>query len=571
MSDTAKIYVADLAAYNNGKLVGEWLDLDDYNDSDELEEAISELMEKWSKESGETVEEYAIHDTENLPSGFVNEYMSAKDFQPYYEAKEVADYLHIPTDVVFEWMNDRGEDSAESAKDAYQGEYDDMEDFAYRLTEDVGPPSNPEYYIYISDTDRRILAGEEADSIVDSMDDDELIREAGMEDEYEEIENTRKTEEDQDYDGGDTDTDEEIKKLVEKAKEKIREEKYDEIYTALEDPVQYFVEDHGIYSMEDLMKASFVQMDYEKLATDLNNDYDEVRYDGKSYIFSSNYAKGGAIPAKKSAKDKSLKAGNKVAVNLEVVNEMLKKHPNKNSRLYPKLIFLHKRSSEEGEVYSVGKVLVGVKFGEKKVSVPKNWVKRKYFAEGGKPIGSTGLFAKGGKVSAASLKKSMKEMTVKEALEDDIIFENDVPGAKRVYKIVDKKGSNVYAITEYGKGKFSTVVNNDSEYGTLDACLEFIAKDINFDEYAAGGKPIGSTGLFEGGGEISHEEESKMTFDKNERVLVLVRMGRSGVVEKEYGTVTGPHGKEGTAWIRVKLDGHEKDEPFRKVNVKKLK
>jgi antirestriction protein len=53
---TPRVYVACLAAYNNGILHGEWIDA---TDADEMREAIQGMLER-SPEPG--AEEYAIHD-----------------------------------------------------------------------------------------------------------------------------------------------------------------------------------------------------------------------------------------------------------------------------------------------------------------------------------------------------------------------------------------------------------------------------------------------------------------------------------------------------------------------------
>ena len=56
-----RIYVANLAAYNSGYLVGEWIDLP--LDEDELQEKIDEVLNAWNDGFGPS-EEYAIHDYE---------------------------------------------------------------------------------------------------------------------------------------------------------------------------------------------------------------------------------------------------------------------------------------------------------------------------------------------------------------------------------------------------------------------------------------------------------------------------------------------------------------------------
>jgi hypothetical protein len=103
-------------------------------------------------------------------------------------------------------------------------------------------------HIYISDTDKRIISNEEADNKVDdAMSDDEILKEAGIEDEYE-----------------NTEDEDEKEKMLEVAKEELRSKYSDEIESELSDPIKYFVKDTGIYSVEDLMKASFINIDVEK-------------------------------------------------------------------------------------------------------------------------------------------------------------------------------------------------------------------------------------------------------------------------------------------------------------------
>ena len=53
------IYVADLAAYNEGRLIGRWLVPSEYRDADELEAAVKEAMSNANNE-------HAIHDSENV-------------------------------------------------------------------------------------------------------------------------------------------------------------------------------------------------------------------------------------------------------------------------------------------------------------------------------------------------------------------------------------------------------------------------------------------------------------------------------------------------------------------------
>ena len=66
---TPKIYVACLAAYNNGKLYGKWIDA--AQDADEIHEEIQAML----KNSPEPMaEEWAIHDYEGFEGYSLGEY-----------------------------------------------------------------------------------------------------------------------------------------------------------------------------------------------------------------------------------------------------------------------------------------------------------------------------------------------------------------------------------------------------------------------------------------------------------------------------------------------------------------
>ncbi|MCK4666833.1 hypothetical protein KAU33_08790 [Candidatus Dependentiae bacterium] len=163
-----------------------------------------------------------------------------------------------------------------------------------------------QHYISMTDTDRRMIADEEAtDYACEQIDEDEAMKESGLdkkledlqedidflekeiedlEEEKAELESTVEDEGDENGELGsqisDIESDisrkmDEIHKkgkeqeaLPDEAREKVQENKYDEIYEELEDPVQYFVEDHGIYTIEDLMEASFTSIDTDEAAQD---------------------------------------------------------------------------------------------------------------------------------------------------------------------------------------------------------------------------------------------------------------------------------------------------------------
>ena len=137
-----------------------------------------------------------------------------------------------------------------------------------------------EQFVTITDTDRRIIAGEESDNSIEGVRDDDIVEEAGMDDEKDEIEAAIGKLEDKWVDARSGTKKElalkakikalEAKKdaLVESAKDAVRSSKYDEVYAALKDPIQYFVRDQGAYSIKDLMKANFISIDTRAAAQD---------------------------------------------------------------------------------------------------------------------------------------------------------------------------------------------------------------------------------------------------------------------------------------------------------------
>lgn len=265
IEDSPRIYVADLEAYNDGRLNGEWLSLTDYNNADELMEAIQELLDKWG------VEEYAIHDTEYIPSNLSSEYMGQRDFEQLYEMIDLANEYNLPLEVVQDVVSQFDA----SAVEEYQGKYDSAIDFAEQLVDETGIESFIDFqqYLDISNTDRRLLADDFADSYVDDIKNEDggnrVIEEAGLDvSEYEEADSERQEE------------------MIDEAVEIVREEYYNTWYDGLDDPYYFLVEEQGLYSADDFAKANFVRIDYDKLADGLEQDYTFI-YDSNSdlYVF----------------------------------------------------------------------------------------------------------------------------------------------------------------------------------------------------------------------------------------------------------------------------------------------
>lgn len=122
-----RIYVADLAAYNNGKLHGVWIDA--ALELDDIQEAVAKML-KASPEG--FAEEYAIHDYEGFGSYRVSEYEGLESVH------EVACFIEEHEELGAELLAHFSSiDEARTAIDEnYAGCYESIADFAEELTED---------------------------------------------------------------------------------------------------------------------------------------------------------------------------------------------------------------------------------------------------------------------------------------------------------------------------------------------------------------------------------------------------------------------------------------------------
>lgn len=160
-----------------------------------------------------------------------------------------------------EWIVFESEEDAENA--AKEKVQEDLENEPYLFTKEW--LSN---HITISENDKNSLASEEADYIIESMSDDEIIEEAGLSETYDELNNELRSEYDVDKEKK---IRMEMEDLLETAKEKLQEQYIDEMMENLKDPYNYFVKEQGIYSDDDFFKASFVTIDIESAVDDAIN------------------------------------------------------------------------------------------------------------------------------------------------------------------------------------------------------------------------------------------------------------------------------------------------------------
>lgn len=259
------VYVGTYAKYNEGSIKGAWLNLDDYADKDDFLKAAAELHKD------EADPELMFQDYEGFPKRYYGE-SSIND--------KLWDWLALDEDdrdlleVYIDEVNDE-DATIEQARDAFLGKYASEEDWAQEFLDDTGAlsPDQAPYYLTVSEMDARLIGNEEGDSRVKDMSDDEVVKEADIEDEYEAA-----------AEGEQKDA------VLEKARDAVRGKVSDEIEDAInKDAVGYFVDDTGMYSIEDLMKQNFVSIDYEKYARDaqMNGDITFVQKGGEVWVFSN--------------------------------------------------------------------------------------------------------------------------------------------------------------------------------------------------------------------------------------------------------------------------------------------
>lgn len=136
---TPSIYVACLAAYNNGILHGRWIDA--CQDEDDIRGEIAAMLAA-SPIAG--AEEYAIHDYEGFEGVRVSEYAGID------EVAELAAFIDEHGRLGAELLAYFGDlDEARTAlEDHYVGAYRSVADFAEALTEDTAEiPDSLRFYI----------------------------------------------------------------------------------------------------------------------------------------------------------------------------------------------------------------------------------------------------------------------------------------------------------------------------------------------------------------------------------------------------------------------------------------
>lgn len=140
MSEEIRIYVADLAAYNAGKLHGVWIDAT--KDIDEIWEDVNAML---AASPEPLAEEYAIHDHEGFEAYGLSEYEGLE------RASEIACFIEEHGKIAGELLSYFGGDLEEAKRmieENYSGLWDSLEDYARDLTEQTSEiPEHLEHYI----------------------------------------------------------------------------------------------------------------------------------------------------------------------------------------------------------------------------------------------------------------------------------------------------------------------------------------------------------------------------------------------------------------------------------------
>jgi antirestriction protein len=125
-----RIYVACLAAYNNGRLHGDWIDAD--QSADDLHAAVQRMLVA-SPEPG--AEEWAIHDYEGFGE------LRLSEWESFERMSAIAAGIAEHGDAFSAWLSyddSRDPSDVSAFEDAYRGEWDSLRAYAEDFAEQTG-------------------------------------------------------------------------------------------------------------------------------------------------------------------------------------------------------------------------------------------------------------------------------------------------------------------------------------------------------------------------------------------------------------------------------------------------
>jgi antirestriction protein len=119
--NTPRIYVACLAAYVNGSLHGEWIDVD--RDSDEIHKDIKAMLSRSLMAKIQACEEWAIHSYEGFKGITIEEYESID------RVIELAQKLKEHGEAFAAYLDHYNLEDINDFEDRYQGSYESKKAF----------------------------------------------------------------------------------------------------------------------------------------------------------------------------------------------------------------------------------------------------------------------------------------------------------------------------------------------------------------------------------------------------------------------------------------------------------
>ncbi len=126
-TETPRIYVASLADYNAGRLLGRWIDADQ-----SVEDIHKEIAEMLAESKEFVAEEWAIHDYENFGSLRLSEFQDLEFVAAV--ARLMGEHGTLFAEVVA-YASDI-EEARRYMEEGYCGEFDRLDDYAEQLVED---------------------------------------------------------------------------------------------------------------------------------------------------------------------------------------------------------------------------------------------------------------------------------------------------------------------------------------------------------------------------------------------------------------------------------------------------
>ncbi|MDW9381126.1 antirestriction protein ArdA [Chryseobacterium sp. JV558] len=149
--DNCAVYCGTYAKYNNGSIFGQWLNLSDYSDYNELYEAMIELHKD------EEYPEFMFQDYE-FPKFFINQGLICESHisNDIYEIAEKINDSGLEFEIIEAYVDCIGnyckdtEELLDKVSDSYSGEFSSDEDFTQEMLEQDGSiPENLPSYIFI--------------------------------------------------------------------------------------------------------------------------------------------------------------------------------------------------------------------------------------------------------------------------------------------------------------------------------------------------------------------------------------------------------------------------------------